>query len=359
MADEWKRGTFVYDVIGVGHTPTNLMNAIQSFLTQVGWVRASWDTATIQYFLRGDRGSDNFWMFNGDGAPQACGIRVELDAANSRIIIRTFLENAAANALQIASGTPHQMFLAYDATAPNNLLFIGGKKGFYYESGRDGLPTNLAHGMVLGWEAVPEYHSQDDDLVNLTTQGIACDLFGALKFSNDRTNLKLCDVLNGNRNYTGGLQAYICRGTSGFVTATQANDRLMAIGSRDNFFSIHCDYNNLSVRQSLGLLLTPRKGAYRISPLMTMQASDFFYCYASGGGNNDAASNGATRYTDVRSLRQVKRFVVVDATLIPFVNLTDVVSSTIYRIAQVADAGRPANIGIEWPNVSNIVTVTG
>lgn len=358
MADEWKRGTFVYDVIGLGHTPTNLMNALQSFLTQVGWERASWDTATVRYFLRTDRSTDNYWMFNGDGAPQACGIRIELDAAGSRILIRTFLQNQAGNALQIASSTTHQIVLAYDSTAPNNLLFIGGKKGFYFEDGRDGKPTNLAHGMIVAWEPVPEYNGTDDLRVNRTTQGAACDLFGSLKFCVNRSSYRFVDSRNGNRAYSGNLAPFVCRGSLNSITAIPVDNPNVFIGPRDHVFGIYINNNDPGASQTaqftFGLAFTPRDGRFRVSPLMVDQSSETLPCVSI---NSSGLTNVSIR--DIRAIRQATRFVVVDGTLIPFVNLTDAATSVIYRIAQVADLDRPANIGIAWPDASNIVTVTG
>jgi len=362
MANEWKRGTFVFDA-GLGHTPTTLMNAIQSFLTQVGWVRASWDTNTLRCFLRADRNVDDYWMFNGDGAPQACGIQAELDTPNSRVILRCFLENQAQDAVQRATYVRDEMYIHYDVTAPNNLLFIGGKFGFYYEDGRDGQPNNIAHGMILAWEPVPEYNGTDDARVHITTMGVCCDLFGPLKFSADRT-FKLVDTRNGNRNYTGRLRPYGVRGAGGFNGQPQVNDPSLAIAPRDNLLSMYGASNpggsayGEGAMYSLGILLTPRDGRYRISPLMVIQASERFAASAQGGGDVDGP-DGQCYFEDVRTRRQAIKFVVVDGTLLPFVNLTDAATSVIFRVAQVADNGRPANIGIAWPDNSNVVTVSG
>ena len=362
MANEWKRGTYVWDA-GLGHTPTNLMNAIQSFLTQVGWVRASWDSSTVRCFLRGDRLTDTTWMFNGDGTPQDCGIHVELDTPNSRVIIRTFLENVTQTGVQIASHPNHRIFVAYDVTAPNNFLFIGGRQGFYCEDGRDGQPNNLAHFMIATFEAIPEYNGTDDDRVHLTTQGLACDLFGPLKFATDRY-YKLCDTRNGNRNYTGRLRPYACRGAAGFNGQPQSDNPTIPIGPRDHMIGTYgADGAGGSVWAeamcyTFGLLLTPRDGRYRLSPMMIQQNDERFNATCSGGSNVDGP-NGYGFLWDSRARRNVPRFVVVDGTLIPFVNLTDAATSTVFRVSQVNDANRPANIGIEWPDSGNVVTVSG
>ncbi len=364
MALEWKRGTFVYDAGGLGHTPVNLMNAIQSFLTQVGWQRASWDSTTARAFLRTDRGSNPYWKYDGDGIPQACGILVTLDSPNSQIIINTFLENTTADGMQRSSQTLHQGIIAIDNTAPNNLLFIGGEAGFYWEDGRDGFPNNLAHGMVIAWEAVPEYNGTDDSRITITTQGAVCDLFGPLKFTDDRS-FKLVDARNGNKNYTGRLKPYVVRGAPGFNGQSVVNDPQIAIGPRDNFMSMYGAESSQAspyaeaVLYCFGILLTPRDGRYRISPLMVVQCpAERYNCCAVGGGNNDGpASNAGMR--DARAMRQAKKFVVTDSSLIPFVNLTDAATSIIYRVAQVADNGRTCNIGIEWPDNTNVVTVVG
>jgi hypothetical protein len=60
---------------------------------------------------------------------------------------------------------------------------------------------------------------------------------------------------------------------------------------------------------------------------------------------------------DYREDRIVPRFAVVDYTIIPFANITDIITNKIYRVARVPDGGRTANIGVEWP--STVVTLNG
>lgn len=366
MALEWKRGTFVYDVVGLGHTSTTALNAFQSFLTQCGWDLAAYSTSTDKYFVRTDRATNDYWRFNGDGPNQNCGILVRYNAGNSRLEIAAFLENQAGNASQKISNSTHIAHVTLDGTAPNNWLFVGGEGGFYVEAGRDGLPTNLGHAMVVAWEVIPEFNGTDDARRMWTTQGAVCDLFGNLKFTADR-NSRFVDNQGTNKNYTGRLRPYVCRGTGNFNLSSQGDDRQIGIGPRDNFFSFaraassSSLYNEI-VRFCFGLINTPRDGRYRISPMLVDQLVDNAHINCgttTSSASNNVAPDGSAYLFDLRQIRRVAKFAVVDASLIPFVTITDLATNVIYRVAQVGDGGRACNIGIVWPDNSNVVTVTG
>ena len=61
--------------------------------------------------------------------------------------------------------------------------------------------------------------------------------------------------------------------------------------------------------------------------------------------------------SDIRHLRQILRWVVIDYTLIPFINVTDAGTGTIYRVVEFNDGGRTANLGIEWPASSITISI--
>ena len=479
MSNEWKRGTFTFDAVGLGHTSHTVMRAIEHFLLQCGWERASWsapsgspDVSLDRAFLRRDRFHVNFendavgtggnvaavkvganisifgmaggtastkatggvlfsaqpadgntitisdgvtavtfefdnnaavaggnvsvaigvdlpttlanliaavnahafnitatpqnrlWVYNGDGLDQHCGIRIFNNTGASRIEAYTFLENLARTANQRSSSATTCAYLTVDTTAPNNYLFIGGLNGLYIESGRDGSPNNLGHMAIVTFEPIPEFFSTDNEEVSWTTQGIVLDLFGSLKMSEDR-NYRFVDNQGSNRNYTARLAPFVVRGTNTFNAQTIADDRRVIVGPRDNFFSTLSTNSDTvvwadAVRGTFGLMNTPRDNRYRLSPMMVDQirvAGDFSVISSSSVSNNVAAN--ACRIADPRAYRQVKRFAVADGSLLPFVNITDASTGTEFRIGQVADNGRPANIAVEWPSLANVVTISG
>ena len=467
MGNEWARGIWTYDAVGLGHTPTNLMSAIQDFLTDplVGWELASYSTATDVLYLRADRytitlendventgnvaitksgaditvtgmsggapgvkatgsvtftdqpsdgdwvqisdgttavtfefddgggvsggnvavligisidatlrnlvvavnanafgvtgtNADAYWHYNGDGADQHCGLRVVYNAGSVRLEVSAFLENTTRTASQASTNAAHVAYSSVDGTAPNNYLFIGGKYGLYLESGRDGVPNNLGHLAVVSWEAVPEFYSTDNEELRWTTMGAVLDLAGNLKFSEDRS-YTFVDNQGSNRQFTGRLKPYIVRGTNSFNSQVIAADRRIGIGPRDNLFGVVTmpgDFLTYAdgVRFTFGLLHTPRDSRYRISPLMVDQIGGPYIVTLRIGSPGPATG---AYMMDVRTYRNVPKFVALDSTLLAWVNVTDAATGTVYRVGQGADGGRTFNIGIEWP--SDVVTITG
>lgn len=56
MATEWKRASWVFSPITLSHTPSHIVKAIHSFLTQCGWEYAPWSaTGDDRHYLRADR----------------------------------------------------------------------------------------------------------------------------------------------------------------------------------------------------------------------------------------------------------------------------------------------------------------
>ena len=298
----------------------------------------------------------NRWTFNGDGIWQHCGVEVFNDTANSRIILRAFLQKASGTGNYRATNVAHEVRVAYSQTAPNNFQFFGGEYGFFGECGRDGQRVNLAHWAITTFETMPELFGTDDERVTWTAQGLCMDLFGNLKFSDDR-NMRFVDTPNGHRNFTGNLRPFAVRGTSSFATSVQADDPRAGVGPLDTVLGMFMAGNPApsysGVVFTFGLTLTPRDGRYRISPLLIRQ---YVYDYApvavyTGSASNNVAASGSSDAIycfDVRRWRKMPKFAVTDASLIPFNNVTDQATGLTYYISQVQDGGRQANLCIEW-----------
>lgn len=301
------------------------------------------------------------WMFNGDGLNQHCGIHVFNDTANTRIIIRCFLQAKSGYGIQVETPTAHQIVIAYANTAPNTFQFYAGEFGFFGECGRDGLKVNLAHWLIGSYEPMPELFGTDDARVHWSTQGAPMDLFGTLKFTADR-NMRF--VGPGDRHFTSYLTPLLARGhnASSYDAPSIVDNPNCAVGPMDNVLGIQLTYNTnaryCAVAYSFGLNSTPRDGRYRISPLLLRQTwGDWFY---RGTDSNSAtvvspATTDSQAVYDIRRWRRVPKIAVTDHTLIPFTNITDAVTGIEYYITQVADGGRSANLAIEY--TSDILSI--
>lgn len=304
----------------------------------------------------------NRWTFNGDGPWQHCGIHLFNDTANSRIVLRCFLEKLSKIGNYRSTNTAHQILITYSNTAPNVFTFFGGEDGFFGECGRDGLKVNLAHWFICSWVTVPEMYGTDDARIGWATMGACLDLFGNCKVTGDR-NFRVVDYVQNNRNYSTYLIPHLVRGStliaSGgngpFDQNTQADDQRMGIGSLDSVFQADItqsdsDASMAALKFNFALLRSPRDGRYRISPMMCFQHwQSRNHCVANSGSVSNAI--GATwigYYRDPRTVRRVPRFSVVDATLIPFTNVVDQRTSVEYYLSQIQDSGRTCNIGVEW-----------
>lgn len=305
----------------------------------------------------------NRWAFNGDGVWQHCGIEVFNDTVNSRIVLRSFLQKPSGIGSQVATQSVQEIRIVYSQTAPNIFQFFGGEYGFFGECGRDGQRVNLAHWAITTFEAMPELFGTDDARVTWTTQGITLDLFGQLKFALNR-NYRFVDAANGNRNFTSGLQPSMARGTNNFDSSTQADNRASAIGPMDLVLGASPRGPNWQVHaQTFGMFLSPRDGRYRISPLLVRQ---FHPDYVDAGNTTNSVSNNLAPsaftdgclFWDVRRWRKMTKFAVVDASLIPFVNVVDQVTGIEYYITQIQDNGRPANLCVEWTSVVVSIAAT-
>lgn len=404
MAGEWRRATFIID--NILHTQTNIITAFESFLTQTGWVRASWSgSGTDRYYLRADRNTQPRWQFTGDGGIKHGGIRVFYDsdaqtttglavfAGQKHIVIQSFLENVSQNGAQIATEDVINTSVAspggniarlgtiriiYDNTAPNTYLLVGGEDGLYVECGRDAQNNNLGHGAILTFGAIPENHSSIDQTVGWTAQGLVADLFGSCRFTHNRNN-RFVSNDGSNKNFTSALQPQSPRGTYSLssplysdATVPSANGQANANGrrglylsSRDLLYGANRAASteaatsaqsttgdvDLQYFAAFGLFDSPQNGRYRISPMLCIQTLRQVECAATSASTSDvAASSNQASVIDPRTFRQVFRFAVVDYTLLPWVNIQDAVSGATYRVARVEDNGRYSQIGIEWPS---------
>lgn len=402
MAGEWRRAEFIID--NILHTQTNIITAFESFLTQVGWVRASWSgSGTDRYYLRADRTTQPRWQFTGDGGTKHGGIRVFYDsdaqtttgiaafAGQKHIVIQSFLENAGQTAAQIVTedviatniatpgGTTFRLGairIVYDNTAPNTYLLVGGEDGLYVEVGRDAQHVNLGHGAILCFGAIPENHSSIDHTVNWSAQGLVADLFSLCRFTTGR-NTRFVSNDGSDKNFTAGLQPQCPRGTYSLTSplysdavvggatgvGNAAGRRAYYLSSRDLLFGMGRAGTSegsaivvstsapvdLLYYASFGLFDSPQNNRYRISPMMMVHTLRQIEIGVSSTSASDVAAGSVSAVIDPRVFRQVFRFAVVDYTLLPWVNIQDAVSGATYRVVRVDDNGRFSQIGIEWP----------
>lgn len=413
MAGEWAQATFQYDAPGLGHTFSFIMDKIENFLLQTGWERPTWDggtfgpgtfgystsgSADVRHFIRTDRNTQLRWRYTGDLAVQNGGIVVWYNAdptagpygpnlggtgsageTGPQIVVQSFLENTAQNGAQVytpdhvgaLSGGDRRwgsIRLRLDNLSVNNWLIYGGEDGLYFEVGRDGVQTNLGHGILATFAEFTELNGTRGEAVQWTAQGLPCDLFGRCRFSENRAQRFVTND-GTNKNFTASLQPYSPRGTADLdSTAVLIQDqRPYYIGARDNIFSIAygrppgvtaADAATSSSGQSvefacsMGLINTPKNGRVRISPMVMLQAIQHAECGASNVStslNNIAGDDNALPLIDIRDLRKVNRWAAMDYTLLPFVNVTDGVSGQTYRVFRMDDDGRFSQGGIEVP----------
>lgn len=373
MANEWKRGTFTYDAVGLSHTTANIMNAFTSFLTQVGWATASWSvSSTDRYFTRTDHGSSDVWHYTGDGPTQKCGLRVTISGLTIRL--RAFVENSGGTAALSDTGSTQEMVITVDNTAPNNYLLIGGEFGIHVECGRDGLPSNLGVGFIGTFLPIPEFYGAKDAQRKWSAQGFVCDLNGTLKFSTSRGSTQTCFITNdgSNRAFSPQLQPDVSRGTTNLYANTQANNVRGVLSHRKNIVGMNGatsggDYTT-SVLATFGSawLSGQNNARYVISGLVYSPVFNTTPTTVNVVGISASVATGATTgsptspymYDASAFWRKVEKFAQVEYTLTPWANITDAVSGLAYRVVNIADGGRTAKIAVEWPSAGNVVTIT-
>lgn len=372
MANEWKRGTFTYDAVGLAHTTANIMNAFTSFLTQCGWAVASWSvSSTDRYFTRTDHGSSDVWHYTGDGPTQKCGIRVTISGLSIRL--RAFVENSGGTAAQSDTGATQEMIITVDNTAPNNYLLIGGEFGIHVECGRDGLPSNLGVGFIGTFLPIPEFYGSKDSQRKWSAQGFVCDLSGTLKFSSGRAGTQSCFITNdgSNRAFSPQLYVTLSRGTTNLYANTQVNNPYGGLSHRKNITS--CQGSATTGTTWMDFLCTfgstwlsgNNNARYAISGMVfapTFNGANTSLNFTPTGGSvgtgATTGSPGNPYFCDSSAFwRKVEKFAVVEYTLTAWANIADAVTGIAYRVVNVADGGRTSKIAVEWPNISNVVTI--
>lgn len=386
MALEWSRATVTIDPPGQAHTIDNLMNAIDSFLIQTGWVEPGWSTdPDSRYFVRTDVASRERWQYVGDGPLQAVGIRISKEETDTEVWVTSFLENTAGTAAQIGTrdfvqlvgagnqNEQSQVVIAFDTTVPNNYLFIGGEDGFYVESGRDGQNNNLGHGMVFTFAAIPELNATRDNLVQQTCNGLIMDLGDQIRGAVTRAGMRFTEVGDNrfvtndgtNRNFSTYLLCRSSRGISDVTTPGSPTDGpRYRMGARDSVLGVGQGFDFVGKSDirwgcTFGLMNTPEDDRFRMSPILVLQETiRHDVAVQSTSASNTIAPNTALQQgMDIRHFRQALRIVAIDYTLIPWINVTDAATGTVYRVAEVPDNGRIAKLGIEWPASSITVSI--
>jgi hypothetical protein len=361
MANEWARSTFTVDAVGSGHTPQSVINGFTSFLTQTGWVVPAWSTDSLdRHFVRSDHVTSDVWWYTGDSAPtRRCGIRIRYVSASTRFEISCFVETSGQSARQYETPAGQIAYIAWDVTAPNNFLVIGGEDGLYWETGRDGNPNNLGHGFIATHTGIPEFYSARSSADKWLSQGFVVDLIGQLKISYNRAQRNFVLPDGGNRVFTTCLAPILARGSVNSTTISPATNPAVMLSNRMVWFGglIYTGTGSWLVEHlgTLAVPLSPINGRYVVSPLIIINYNDtYIQVYNAGTSASTAAPNNDFRFQDPRNIRQVKRFAAVDFTLLGFSNIQDAVTGATYRVAKFPDGGRSTNAGVEWP--ATIVT---
>lgn len=409
MSGEYNRATFQYDPVGLGHTFTTILDKIESFLTQSGWQRPSWDTGSItttlntgasspfgtkastqsRFYIRTDRNTQDTWRYTGDAVTQHGGIVVSYDNSASvgsetgpQIVIMTFVQNSAATGSQVTSGDGisgsgadiryGSIRVQIDNLTVNNWFIYGGEQGLYIEVGSNGLPTNLGHGSIMVFGAIPEFHGTRDFTVQWTAQGLVCDFTRNCKFTASR-NDRFVTNDGTSKNFTASLQPLTPRGTASIysLSGNVEDRRGYYIGAQDNFLSQSVAgtaanttvdvattlQSSIKFAASFGLINSPLDGRFRLSPLMMAQHMGHEICgvTSSSGSNNVASASNTLFLLDVRAHRRIYKLVAADYTLLPFVNVIDAVTGATYRIVRVDDNGRFSHLGVEVPSLPALV----
>lgn len=353
MSAEWKRATWVHDMTaqgGLGHTTATLMDAFESFLTQVGWSRTSWTSTptTDRYFTRTNKGVETTWRYTGDGPVQHAGIHVKLNTGSTRLEITTFLENTAGTGAQRETPSGQTIYVTYSAAAPTTFLFVGGEDGWYVEAGRDGVENNAGHFFIATMQAFTEFGNVRPETVNWVCPGFPFDLVGSIRFSYNRTSYYVVATDGSGHYHTSQLQAYTPRGCSSIKTANPANDATYPVGSLDSYLAYIGDNSqNGTTHWTWGIPFNALDDAHRVSPMVLLQ-------HASDTAN--FASNTVPT-CDGRAIRKIRRFTAVSWTALGFSFLLDSITGINYRVAYVPDGGRSFNIGVPWPDAGNVITI--
>lgn len=305
------------------------------------------------------------WRYNGDGVDVDCGIRVRWDSGNSRVAISTFTATPSGGGIGYEPSTLQEIRIAYNLTTINHYTFYAGEDGLFFECGTLGgdLPQNVAHGAIMTFSVIPEFHGTRDAKITWTAQGLVCNLFGPLVFGDYAS--RFVDNNGENKNYTAMLRPHVARGTASLSSPAPSTDASYAIIPRDNLIGVAgggdgTSSHMLDIACSFGMLNSPVDDRYKLSPIWMLQARDGWYYGTNnnGGTLNVPAQSGYGTMLEPRWLRQINRFVACDQTLLPFNNVTDTVTGKTYHITQLADGGRTTNLAVEYPSTTVTIPAT-
>lgn len=308
------------------------------------------------------------WRFNGDAVEQNCGIHVFWNSGSARVEISAFLENTAGTASQVETPSTsglhrsnQRILVAYNNSLANDWIIYCGEDGLYFETGTAGTPQNIGHGLIATFMPISEFSGTKNAQRKWTSQGLCMDLFGNLAFSENR-DFRFVDNAGSNKNYTGRLSPSAARGTDSCIASSQANGRTYYVGPADNVIGQFNggNFGNYPVGMAFGVLNSPVDDSYKLSQLWMIQhyAYAFTVAVSSTSGSNNVAPTAANYMTETRWIRKIPRVVVPDGSLLPFINVEDLITGKIYRVTRVADGGRNAGLGIEYPQTSVSIPTT-
>lgn len=381
MANEWKWAQTTWSQST--DTSQDLMDLLQTFMEACGWELASYGTVDERFFIRADHGSRDIWHYTGEAEIQRCGIVIKDFRYNggafngtNRLTVKCFLENLLGTGAQVISqDTFGVCTIDFHATKEHLITLIGGEDAFEYEFGVDGANANVALGIILTHAVWPEMNGTRDPERKYTTQGLPLDLFGSL-YPRHALQFDIRMARNDGANLNASISLVVnqTRTNTDITVADQGivNNRRMALINWDIFlgrevYNVFTPYYTSGFgpmyhAMTFGLLTTPFDDRWRLSPLVHVQGISGRI----GTGTYDTSPSVSTppsvsyggNWLDARNLfRKVPRVFVVSHLLAPWQNITDEVTSKVYRVLRVADGGRTVCLAIEWPGSLNEVTL--
>lgn len=358
--------TFEWDnnsSVSGGHTAvvigTSVMACLDNFIAAVNASALATTAAALTVI----------WRFNGDSPEQACGIRVLYDSGNSRIAVSAIIETTTQDGIYKETTPAVIPWYLYDLTVENDLIIIGGEDGLWVEVGSDGATNNLANFFIGTQQPIKEFSGTKDAKTELTSQGLAMDLFGNLapKLTSNR-NARFIDNNGANRNFSTLLNVAAARGTTQVASSTQVDGQTYYFMPRDNLIGLVSTGGSLAggglgplaYISSFAMINSPVDDRYKISPFWLLQDQAALVPVNDLNGsssNNTPATGNYAWMMEPRWLRTIPRLLAVDQTLIPDNIYEDTITGKNIRVVAIADFGRTTNVGIEWPADDHVVTI--
>ena len=303
------------------------------------------------------------WWYTGDNYYQHGGIHIHYDSTGPVIRIGSFIENNTQTGMQqtVATSPAYCFTIAYDVTQENDFLFLFGEEGIYIEGGTAGLYNNIAHGFVSAFYPDPTLYGTRDRERTWAAQGLTYDLRGAIRC--DSHTWRFVETVSDLRNHTGTISGVTPRGTQDTVTQNPSDFYGIYFGPREHLLTANVDDTGQTGAWykafyfTLGLIQSNFDDIYRVSALAAVQYLEYYTVRNSGGTETTGGPSG-TRVLDMRNaMRPMIRFGCCSSYLLPWNNITDKRTKTVYRVAQVVDTGRNSNICIQWPDNTQVVTI--